>query len=212
MPDFREYKAMSEEDKTYLQHYGVLGMHWGKRKAKLESRRDSKLRVNDKMRKIDDADWTGAEGGIRTKKGKEILSAQEVKEIREAQDKGYQERGEKIAKKFDKKIEKGSAKADKDWDSDMAKKKKIANAVRAASSLDGFNEKATAEYHKMSKTGKTDVQINNDFQRICIKLLNERLSGGHVANATNPSGTKIVQVKEEEVNGVVGIRPYVVHK
>lgn len=31
--DYRTYKALSTEDQHYIQHYGVLGMHWGSRKS-----------------------------------------------------------------------------------------------------------------------------------------------------------------------------------
>ena len=48
--DFRDYKAASTEDKRYLQHYGVLGMHWGKRKNNPEKTGQN---INKAMTKYD---------------------------------------------------------------------------------------------------------------------------------------------------------------
>lgn len=48
--DFREYKGLSLEDKRYLQHYGVLGMHWGKRKSYEELSKGQKAKISKKYK------------------------------------------------------------------------------------------------------------------------------------------------------------------
>ena len=53
--DYREYKAASTEDKRYLEHYGVLGMHWGQRKDGVKrstdhlAKKDAKRHAEAKM-------------------------------------------------------------------------------------------------------------------------------------------------------------------
>lgn len=53
--DFREYTGLSLEDQRYLQHYGVLGMHWGQRKDGVKrstehlAKKDAKRHAEAKM-------------------------------------------------------------------------------------------------------------------------------------------------------------------
>lgn len=104
----------SAPDKDDLKHYGVLGMHWGRRNSKtpidqIVSRR--KTEISKKTGRIDrDIDsFKGREDGIFDKKGRPLLTSKDVSSCVNSLKTLKNRKLEKINKKYDKRVEKITA-------------------------------------------------------------------------------------------------------
>ena len=99
--DYRDYKAASTEDKRYLEHYGILGMHWGQRKAEKrsakqankQSKKDAKTLHKEEQVYIKD---------VRDKLNEKFKTqySKEIKEIRKHLDELYDFSNDDVVSQF----------------------------------------------------------------------------------------------------------------
>ena len=101
--------VFSEPSEDDLKHFGVLGMHWGRRKGnsptdQIVSRR--KTEISKKTGRIDrDIDsFKGHEGGMFDKKGRPLLMSKDVSSCVNGLKALRKNKIEKINKKYDRRV------------------------------------------------------------------------------------------------------------
>lgn len=92
-----------------LKHYGVLGMHWGRRKGgtstdQIVSRRTSEISKKTGRIDRDINSFKGHEGGIFDKKGRILLTSKEVSSCVNSLKTLKAKKIEKINKKYDERV------------------------------------------------------------------------------------------------------------